>query len=125
MTWLLVRMSPEELMMIPVPSAMPALLPASVFTTSTMEGSTAAAVAAALMLLLPGRELLPGKELLPEEEPLPLVEDEPPGVVTIGELGRRARPTPAPMTPETRAITATTAITTGAMREVLDGPTGG
>jgi hypothetical protein len=77
------------------------------------------------MLLLPKDDLLPEDEMLPEGELLPLEEDEPPGVVTAGAVGRRAKPMPAPATAETRAITAATAIRTGAMREVLDGPTGG
>jgi hypothetical protein len=90
-----------------------------VFTTSTTEGSIWAAMAAAVALLAPEGavvaedELLPGDAMLVDGEPL------------VVELGRRARPMPAPVTPETRAMTIATATTTGAMRDDLGGATGG
>jgi hypothetical protein len=108
-------------MMIPVPSARPEP-PASVFTTSTTEGSIAAAMAEAATLLLP--EVVPPKGELLLEDGL-VLEEELPGVETPVELGRRARPMPAPVTPETRAMTIATATTTGAMRDDLGGATGG
>jgi hypothetical protein len=88
-----------------------------VFTTSTTEGLIWAAMAAAVALLAPEVELAAEDGLVLEEEL--------PGVGTLVELGRRARPMPAPVTPETRAMTIATATTTGAVRDDLGGATGG
>jgi hypothetical protein len=79
-------------------------------------------MAEAVTLLLP-EDVPPEDELLPEDGLV--LDEEPPGVGRLGELGRRARPMPAPVTPETRAMTMATAITTGAMRDGLEGATDG
>src|ERR1035438_9921454 len=97
MTWLLVRTSPVDVRMIPVPAAVPTL-PWSTSLTSTTVGSMAAAMAAALTPV----ELPDG--VLVEVPPLPagVLPVFPDGdwAVAVGEP-RRARPRAVPPPPAT------------------------
>src|SRR5437763_14814596 len=92
MTWLLVRISPDEPMIIPLPAARP--LPASVVSMFTIAGSTLAAIALASSEPLPrdvepepvGSVPWPPKGLLPPEGllPFPLLVAGVVGAVDVG-----------------------------------------
>src|SRR5215469_59422 len=95
-TWLLVRTSPDLLMMMPVPAAA-ALLYCKLLLMTTMPGSTAFSTFCTVAgLMLAGEALLPvpppGRPKLPPLFPEPEPDDAPGGVLLPASTNETTRP---------------------------------